>query len=148
MTPSADELKMRKPHSNVSVRRTHLECRPERAEDLGMVETERAAEMRKMLEEYAESGVSRREFCEQRGIRLTTLDYWRRELQDKTSQRQTPKGSRAEAGQRARMVKVEVAGSEAREQFTLRLANGRRIESSWRFAEAELARLIRIVESA
>ncbi|MDP8989998.1 MAG: hypothetical protein M3N41_07955 [Acidobacteriota bacterium] len=48
----------------------------------------------------------------------------------------------------ARMVKVEVAASEVRGQFTLSLANGRRIESSWRFAEAELARLIRLAESA
>ncbi len=32
--------------------------------------------------------------------------------------------------------------------FTLSLANGRRIECSWQFAEAELARLIRIAESA
>jgi hypothetical protein len=33
-------------------------------------------------------------------------------------------------------------------QFTLSLANGRRIESSWRFGDVELARLIRIAESA
>ena len=44
---------------------------------------------------------------------------------------------------------VEVAASEAAGQgFTLNLVNGRRIESSWQFAEAELARLIRIAESA
>jgi hypothetical protein len=46
------------------------------------------------------------------------------------------------------LVKVEVAGSEITGQFTLSLANGRRIESSWRFADVELARLIRIAESA
>jgi len=32
--------------------------------------------------------------------------------------------------------------------FTLSLVNGRRIESGWRFAEAELARLIRVAEGA
>jgi hypothetical protein len=31
--------------------------------------------------------------------------------------------------------------------FTLVLGNGRRIESSWSFAEADLARLIRAVEA-
>jgi hypothetical protein len=31
--------------------------------------------------------------------------------------------------------------------FVLVLANGRRIESSWRFAEAELMRLIRVAEA-
>jgi len=42
-------------------------------------ETKRSAEMRRMLEEYAASGLGRREFCQQRSIALTTFDYWRRE---------------------------------------------------------------------
>jgi hypothetical protein len=46
-------------------------------------------------------------------------------------------------------VKVEVTQPEAAAQsFTLHLANGRRIESSWRLDEEELARLIRIAERA
>jgi len=49
---------------------------------------------------------------------------------------------------RPRLVKVEVAASEAAGPFILSLANGRRIESSWGYADAELARLIRIAESA
>jgi hypothetical protein len=101
-------------------------------------ETKRSAEMRGMLEEYAASGLRRREFCEQRGIALTTFDYWRRE---QAVQPRSP-------GQRARMVAVQVAAAETAPNFTLSLANGRRIESSWRFADAELARLIRIAESA
>ena len=104
----------------------------------GMGETERSQQMRLVLEEYKASGLSRREFCEQRSIPLTTFDYWRREHAGKP-RKQT---------RRPRLVKVEVAASETAGQFTLSLANGRRIESSWRFAEAELARLIRIVESA
>ena len=110
--------------------------------------TQRAEEMRRVVDEYAAGGVSRREFCEQRGIRLTTFDYWRRELQNKTSQNQTPRSKTGKPARRVGMVKVEVAGGEAGPQFTLSLANGRRIESSWRFAEAELARLIRIAENA
>ena len=100
--------------------------------------TERSQQMRQMLEEYRASGLSRQEFCQQRGIALTTFDYWRRE------HCATP-GKRARL---PRMVKVEVAASETAGQFSLSLANGRRIESSWRFAEAEMARLIRIAESA
>jgi hypothetical protein len=46
------------------------------------------------------------------------------------------------------MVAVRVANAELGPRFTLSLANGRRIECSWQFAEAELARLIRIAESA
>jgi hypothetical protein len=91
-----------------------------------------------MLEESRASGLSRREFCQERKIPLTTFDYWRREHGVKAAKQE----------RRARLVKVEVAPSETAGQFTLSLANGRRIESSWRFAEAELARLIRIAESA
>ena len=95
-------------------------------------ETQRSAEMKRVLEEYASSSLSRKQFCEQRDMALTTLDYWQRALRAKP-----------------RMVKVEVApASEPLGQFVLTVANGRRIESSWRFADAELARLIRVVESA
>jgi hypothetical protein len=109
------------------------------AEDGSMrQETKRSAEMGRMVEEYAASGLGRREFCEQRRIPLTTFDYWRREHS----------GKRGKQEKRPRLVRVEVAASESAGQFMLSLANGRRIESSWRFADAELARLIRIVESA
>ena len=109
------------------------------AEDVGMGrETRRSAEMRQVLEEYAASGLSRREFCQQRGIALTTFDYWRRAHAVKPGRKT----------RRPRMVAVEVAHGEPPPSFALSLANGRRIECSWRFADAELARLIRIAESA
>jgi hypothetical protein len=109
------------------------------AEDGGMgKETERSVEMRRVLEEYAASGLRRREFCEQRGIRLTTFDYWRREHAVEPRKQ----------GRRPRMVAVKVANAEPAADFRLSLTNGRRIECSWRFADAELARLIRIAESA
>jgi hypothetical protein len=95
-------------------------------------ETARAAEMRKMLGEFCKSKLTRREFCAKRGMALTTFDYWRRQL-----------------GARPRLVQVEVAGVEAAGQiFTLRLGNGRVIESSFAYVEEELARLIRVAERA
>jgi hypothetical protein len=94
--------------------------------------------MRQMLEQYAASGLGRREFCEQRGMALTTFDYWRREHA----------GQPRKQSKRPRLVRVEVAASQGTGRFILSLANGRRIESAWPFADAELARLIRIVESA
>jgi hypothetical protein len=95
-------------------------------------ETQRSAEMKRVVEEYTASGLSRKQFCEQRGIALTTFDYWHRELRVKP-----------------RMVKVKVAtATDPEGQFVLTLANGRRIASSWCFADGELARLIRVVESA
>ena len=53
----------------------------------------------------------------------------------------------SEALRSSRLVKVEVARPEtAAFSFTLRLANGGSIESSWRFDEEALARLIRVAE--
>ena len=101
-------------------------------------ETQRSAEMRQVLEEYAAGGLRRREFCQQRGIALTTFDYWRRELAAKPRKQQRG----------PRLVAVNVANAEPAPHFALSLRNGRRIECSWRFAEAELARLIRVAESA
>jgi hypothetical protein len=89
-----------------------------------------ADRIRRMIEDFQSSGLTRREFSQCHNIPVTTLDYWRR------SQSRQP-----------RLVEVEVAASEPA-SFTLSLANGRRIESSWSFADAELARLIRIAESA
>ncbi len=64
-------------------------------EDSGMEkETQRSAEMRQLVRDYQGSGLARREFCEQRGISLTTFDYWRGVQSPETT----------------RMVKVEVAG--------------------------------------
>ena len=87
--------------------------------------------MRRVLGEYENSGLTRREYCERGGLAVTTLDYWRRRHAAKP-----------------RLVKVKVAPDQPAAHFTLSLANGRRIESSWRFADHELARLIRIAESA
>ena len=81
---------------------------------------------------YERSGLGRREYCRRRGIAVTTFDYhrhrWNRSRQ---------------------LVPVEIAagpvdsGSGA---ITLVLANGRRIEVAGDFAEAALARLLRVAE--
>jgi hypothetical protein len=45
-------------------------------------------------------------------------------------------------------VEVESAAVEPEPGFALVLGNGRRIESGWRFGDAELGRLIRVAEGA
>lgn len=91
-----------------------------------MAETARAVEMRRVMEEFEKSGLARRVFCERRGISVSTLDYWRRELAKKP-----------------RWVAVKVAEAEPR--FALVLANGRRIECT---TDEDLAQLIRMAERA
>ena len=87
-------------------------------------------EIHGLVEGFAKSDLTRREYCAKHKIAVTTLDYWRR------AQKSRPK-----------LVKVEVEAGWQPGGFALVLANGRRIESSWRFTEAELARLIRVAEA-
>jgi len=77
-----------------------------------------ADDMRRAIDEFQKSGLTRREFCERQHIAVTTLDYWRRAQ------------SRS-----ARLVKVKVAASEPAPGSTLSLANGRRIESGGALAK-------------
>jgi transposase-like protein len=86
-------------------------------------------EVRRIVEGYAQSGMTRRQYCEKHNIRVSTLDYWRH------IQKRKP-----------RLVEVAVE-TQPTVGFVLVLANGRRIESTWRFGEAELMRLIRAAEA-
>jgi hypothetical protein len=87
-------------------------------------------EIRGIVEGFAKSGMTRREYCAKQGIAVTTLDYWRR----------------SQAKQNPKLVRVDIKEVQPLAGFTLVLANGRRIESSWSFAEADLQRLIRAAE--
>jgi hypothetical protein len=87
-------------------------------------------ERQRLLKEFEGSGQTRREFCERHGLAVATLDSWRRGRK-----------------RRPRLVEVAIAAPPSGAGFALILCNGRRIESSWGFAEADLARLIRAAEA-
>ena len=92
-----------------------------------------ADEMQEMVDRYRASGLSQVEYCRQSGMVLSTLGRY---LRRSTSSEQT-------------LVRVKVrAGAEAADGFVLILSNGRRIASDWSFGDTELARLIRVAESA
>ena len=86
-------------------------------------------EIRGIVDGFVKSGMTRREYCEKHNIPITTFDYWRR------AQKSKPK-----------LVEVAIEAQPSA-GFALVLANGRRIESSWKFAEADLLRLIRVAEA-
>ena len=90
-------------------------------------------QIQRMLEGYRQSGMKRAEYCRSQGIPVTTLDYYlhRQALQSRP---------------RLAEVKVTPEASPAG-NFALLLRNGRRIESSWNFRDADLARLIRVAEA-
>ena len=85
-------------------------------------------EIRAIVDGFAKSGMKRREYCQKHNIGISTLDYWRR------ARKRKPK-----------LVEVAIE-TQPSAGFTLVLGNGRRIESSWKFTEVELLRLIRVAE--
>jgi len=91
-----------------------------------------ADEMQEWLELYRASGMTQIAYCRQTGVALSTLG---RHL-------------RRGGGKGQRLIRVRLGSpAEPERGFVLVLGNGRRIESGWKFGEAELARLIRIAEA-
>ena len=90
-----------------------------------------AEEVERLLEDYKASGTTQIEYCRQADIALSTLGRYLR---------------RRPSGQRLVRVSLQSA-PEPEGGFVLVLGNGRRIESGWKFGDAELARLIRVAEA-
>ena len=89
-------------------------------------------EIRNIVAGFAESGMTRRAYCDKHNIGIATLDYWRR----------------VEKKSHPKLVEVTIETQpQPSDGFALVLANGRRIESSWKFVAADLTRLIHVVES-
>jgi hypothetical protein len=89
-------------------------------------------EIEELVEQYRRSGMTRVAYSHQVGVPLSTLGHYLR---------------RGRSGQRLVKVKLNAAPA-AEDGFMLTLSKGRRIQSGWGFGEAELARLIRVVEGA
>ena len=96
-------------------------AREDSAENGGMRSKE---EIRGIVTGFAQSRMTRHEYCARHGVAMTTFDYWRR------AQRKRP----------PRLVQVAMEEAPA-SGFALVLANGRRIESSWNFSAAALEKL-------
>ena len=89
-------------------------------------------EMPKIIAGFAESGMTRGEYCAKHNIGIAALDYWRR----------------VERKSRPKLVEVAIETQrQASGGFALVLANGRRIESSWNFIATDLEKLIGVAES-
>jgi hypothetical protein len=96
-------------------------------------------EVDQLVTEYESSGLSRDEFCRERGVGLSTLDRYRTRRK-----RQAPGGSNA-------LLAVEVSGRPAPIVGTggalaVVLRGGRRIEVGRGFDTSALAQLVRVLE--
>ena len=106
---------------------------PEATETVGMAQRRSAEDIQQILEHFRTSGLSQVEYCRQNGLVLSTLGRYLR-------RGKIPK-------QQLVRIKMEAA-PEPDTGFVVVLGNGRRITSGWKFGDAELARLIRVVEGA
>ena len=100
-----------------------------------MAQRRSAEEIAQVLKQYRASGLTQLEFCQQTGIKLSTLGRYVR------------RAGKAEQSQQLVRVRLE-APAEPDSGFVLMLGNGRRIASGWGFSDPALARLIRVAENA
>ena len=125
-----------------------------------------ASEVRKILQGYEESGLTRRQYCAQIGLPMTTFDYYRNRWQGGVGkQAEAPLANRVlphDEMRLNRLMRVELstpaapAAPEAKgnADFTIALVHGqpRRIEIGGNggrdFDEVLLGKLIRVVETA
>ncbi len=93
-----------------------------------------------MVLAFERSGLSRREFCEQSGIAMPTLDWYRRRVR---ARRNSPNLVPVKLVKISKTAAPPAVGG-AGDGFALVLSNGCRIESGWNFSDAAMSRLIRI----
>ena|ERR1700723_3565568 len=97
-------------------------------------------EVKQLIAEYESSGLSRGEFCRERGLGLSTLDRYRTR-----QRRQAPLGRNA-------LVAVEVSGrtpvsgAAAGSALVVVLRGGHRIEVGRGFDTGSLGQLVRVLE--
>jgi hypothetical protein len=105
-------------------------------------------EAEQLVEEFAASGLRRREFCLQHGIAVGTLDYWRKRRQER-------EGQNLDTGRkvRDRLVAVELAqgpkdvGNQAGSGgLTVVVSRRWRIEVARDFDAPTLGRLLGVLE--
>ena len=97
-------------------------------------------ETEQLVAEYEASGLSRADFCRQRGLSLATLARYRK------------RQAQANAARGVRWMEVEVSGngpapeSGGTSGLTVALKSGRRIEVARRFDARTLAQLLAVLE--
>jgi hypothetical protein len=89
-------------------------------------------EIEQLVKDFQASGMTQIDYARRSGVALSTFHRY----------------VRRHRGKGQRLVRVRVAAIPGADRgFVLVLGNGRRIESSWRFGDTDLARLIRVAEA-
>ena len=107
------------------------------------------AEGEELVEEYVESGETQREFCEERGLCVGTLQYWLRKVGGRIELEET---DISEERSVAPFVEVKVTATgcptkgEDAPAYEVVVGNGRRLRIRGGFDVQEVATLLAILE--
>jgi hypothetical protein len=102
------------------------------------------AEVERLVLEFKQSGLGRKEFCSARGLSVHTLDAWRRRV---AGSRQEIVSVKIVEDRAARRGLTRAGSMERSGQFCIVFANGLRIEVESGFDAAQLRRLIAALDS-
>jgi transposase-like protein len=102
------------------------------------------AEVERLVSEFQQSGLDRKEFCAAHGLSVHTLDAWRRRI---AGFRQEIVPVKIVADRAAPKSAMRAASLEQGGQFRVALADGLRIKVKPGFDAAELRRLIAALDS-
>ena len=103
------------------------------------------AEAERLVSEFEQSGLRRKEFCETRGLKVFTLDAWRKRIAQSKIQEKIIPVEIVEDGAVAGAMRAARLGQSG--QFRIVLSRGLRIEVEPGFDAAELRRLISALDS-
>jgi len=105
------------------------------------------AEAERLVSDFEQSGLRRKEFCEAHGLNVFTLDAWRKRIaQSKTQEKIVP--VEIVEGDAVRRSAMGGPSGERGGQFRIVLSQGLRIEVEPGFDAAELRRLITALDDA
>ena len=102
-------------------------------------------EAERLVSEFEQSGLRRKEFCETHGLNVFTLDAWRKRIAQSKIQEKIVPVEIVEDGAAPGAMRAASVGQSG--QFRIVLSRGLRIEVEPGFDAAELRRLIAVLDS-
>lgn len=108
---------------------------------------ERRAYWREQLLAWAQSGVSQKQFCQQRDLSPHAFTWWKAKYRDELNLPYRAVRKRSSEYSRHRFLEVEVFNSKPELLYEVVLGNHRTIRVGDRFETESLMRLIKAVES-
>ena len=104
-----------------------------------MTRNERDAYRRSVVHEYRKSGMTRKAFCEEHGVALSSLDLWKRRYRNETKDVENTEPAVVSLG--------TVSPTHARRRLRVSSARGVSAELDLPASENEITALVRVIAS-